>query len=255
MLRVRTVTATFLWILLLASWPATAVFAQAQAQSQPRLEEVEVVVHVFALKHKPATEALGKIHSLLSPRGSIELQPRENTLVIRDSRAALSRIVTVLRNFDHPARPMRLEVLIVKATRSPVSPQIQRSDLPEVLTQRLRSMLPFDIFELQARAHLAALEGQEVNYSMSSEYGLKFSFGTLTPDGKIKLSSFRLSRRKTGANGVQSSSNLMYTNLNLRLDETAFVAVSRTADSPEAITLVLTPRRGGQAGRSVRAEP
>jgi len=66
----------------------------------------------------------------------------------------------VLRSFDHAPRPMRLEVLIVRASRNTVSPQVRHSDLPEQLTKRLRDLLAYDNFDMQAQAQLGGVEGE-----------------------------------------------------------------------------------------------
>ena len=50
------------------------------------------------------------VQPLLSPRGTVELQPAGNTLVSATPWRRSARIVPVLRDFDHPARPLRLEV-------------------------------------------------------------------------------------------------------------------------------------------------
>ena len=49
---------------------------------------------------------------------------------------------------------------MVRASRATVSPQVQHSDLPEALTKRLRDLLAYDVFEMQAQAQLAGTEGQ-----------------------------------------------------------------------------------------------
>ena len=239
----RISTACLLAILLLAFGPALAL---AQNAPSPRpLEGGELMVQAYAFKHQVAAEALVLVQPMLTSRGTVELQPGGNTLVIRDTRAAISRIVPVLRNFDHPARPVQLEVLIVKASRSPVSPPYQRSDLPDELTQRLRGILPYDIFELQARSRLGAMEGQAVAYSLGAEYDVTFRLGTMTGDGRIRLSNFRLSRRKAATDkGPAAVVGLLHTNLNLWLDQTLNLMVSRSESSPEALMIVLTPRRG-----------
>jgi hypothetical protein len=239
----RISTACLLAILLLAFGPVLAL-AQNAPPARP-LEGGELMVQAYAFKHQVAAEALPMVQPLLTSRGTVELQPGSNTLVIRDTRAAISRIVPVLRNFDHPARPVQLEMLIVKASRSPVSPPYQRSDLPDELTQRLRGILPYDIFELQARSRLGAMEGQAVAYSVGAEYDVTFRLGTMTGDGRIRLSNFRLSRRKAATEkGPAAVVGLLHTNLNLWLDQTLNLMVSRNESSPEALMIVLTPRRG-----------
>src|ERR1700710_2415251 len=105
----------------------------ARGQAVPRIDDV-LVLHAYMLKHQRASDAIPLVHPLLSERGTVELQPADNTLVIRDSAGALARILPVLRSFDHAPRPRRVEITIVRASRSAVSPPMTHSDLPDELT-------------------------------------------------------------------------------------------------------------------------
>lgn len=212
----------------------------------------DLVLHAFALKHRRAGEALPMVSPLLSKRGTVELQPGTNTLVIRDTIAALGRIVPVLRSYDHPARPLTLELYIVRASRSAVAESAPRSDLPDPLTRRLRGLLKYDIYEVQAQAQLASLEGQSVTYAVGGEYEVSFRIGTMLPQGNVKLSDFRISRRHSGAPQPQL---LIHANLSLRLDHTTSLGLARRENSPGALMVVLTLRNGEPARRpSQRAE-
>lgn len=247
MSNVRTSIARLLAALLLASGLAPVLAQAPMSPTAPRgirEDRVELVLQAYTFKHRSANEALSLVYPLLSQRGAVELQPASNTLVIRDSRAAVSRILPVLLSFDHPARPLRLEILVVKASRTPVSPPIRHSDLPEALTQRLEKLFNYDIFELAAKAHLTAQEGQAVSYNLGQDYAVSFRFGSMTPEGRVKLSNFRLTRLRGGAGDPAVKSSLLHSNLNLWLGKTMSLAVAPDEASREAVMVVLTPRRG-----------
>ena len=203
----------------------------------------EVVLRAYTFKHQRASEALALVYPLLSPRGTVEYQPQGNTLVIRDVDSAIRRIMPVLRGFDHPARPLRLEVIVVRASRSEVSPPLPRSDLPEQLTKRLHNLLKYDVFETQAQAQLAGVEGQWVVYELGPEFRVSFRFGTLLENQRVKLSKFRIARRVEG----RAEATLLETNLNLRLDRTSNLGLAKSEESREALMLVLTLRDGDGA--------
>jgi hypothetical protein len=245
----RTTIATLLLTLLLVSGPA-AVFAQAR-QGAPTFSLEQRVVQAYTLKHKPASDALALVSPLLSANGTVELQPRGNTLVVTDSQAVTDRVLQRLREFDSPAQPMRVEILIVKASRTPVSPPVQHSDLPEELTKRLRGVLAYDIFELQAKAYLPAQEAQMVAYMMGNDYEVRFRLGILGTQGRIPLKGFRLSRRKagSGANGAPSTWMSRAYDMELWLNQPQVLLVTRSEESPEALMVVLTPRRGAAIRR------
>jgi hypothetical protein len=199
----------------------------------------EVVVRAYTFKYQRASEAVPLVYPLLSPRGTVEYQPAGNTLVIRDTQAAIHRIVPMLRSFDHPALPLRLEVFVVRASRALVSPP-QRSELPEWLTKRLHDLLAYDYYEMQAQAQLGGVEGQRVVYELGPEYKVSFRFGTLLDGQRVKLSNFRISRRSEG----RPESNLIQTNLNLWLDQTMSLGLAKSEASREALMVVLTLREG-----------
>jgi hypothetical protein len=228
---VRRFLVSLSWVLVLLL--AGAVLAAAQS-GVPDPKEIGVQAYTF--KYQRASDAVAMVYPLLSPRGTIELQPSGNTLVIRDTAAAIRKVMPVLRAYDHPARALRLEIFVVRASRAVVSPQVQHSDLPEYLTRRLRGLLAYDNFEKQAQAQLAGAEGQGVVYELGPEYKVSFRFGTLTADRRVKLSDFLISHRSEG----RPESRLLHANLTLQLDSTTSLGLANNENSPEAMLLVLT---------------
>lgn len=215
--------------------------APLAAQQGPSREADELVLHAYTLRYQQAVEAIPLIQPLLTGRGTLELQPGGNTLVIRDTAAALSRIVPVLHGFDHPAQPLKVEILIVRASRSVVSPQVSRSDLPEGLTRRLRELLPYEIYELQAQAQLGSQEGQAVAYELGDDYVVSFRLGTLLEGKRIRLGNFEVNRR---AGRSRATVPLVHTSLNLCLDQTMSLGLARSEGSRDALIIVVTVHHG-----------
>lgn len=223
----RSVASLLLLLTLVAALPA---LSQAAG---------EIVVWGYTFKYQRPGEAVSLVYPLLSPQGTVEFQRAGNMLVIHDTQAAINQIMPVLRSFDHPARPLRLDVIVVRASRAPaVSPQYQRSDLPAWLTKRLHDLLKYDIFEVQAQAQLAGLEGQRVEYELGPEYKVGFRFGTLLQDQRLKLANFRISRRVEG----RPEANLLQSTLTIGLDQTISFGLAKSESSREALMLVLTLR-------------
>lgn len=209
-------------------------------------QEGELVLHAFTLRHKPATDAIQIVFPLLSRRGTVEAQPATNTLVIRDTPAALGRIIPALRGYDHPSRPLSLEVYIVRATRAAVSGAPTQSDLPESLTRRLRALLPYEIYQVQAQARLTSREGEAVTYALGGEYEVSFRLGTIMDGRRVRLSNFRVLRR--------AGAPLIHTNLNLPLEQTTSFGLARKEDSHEALMIVLTLRQPARQRPAPRPE-
>lgn len=223
--------------LLLAALLAPVCVAQAPAAT-PQRDAGELVLHAYTMRYRQASDAISMIFPLLSQRGTVELQPATNTLVIRDSPAALGRIIPVLRSYDHPSRPLNLEIYIVRAIRSP---GVVRSDLPEPLTRRLRALLPYDVYEVQAQAQLGSREGQAVTYALGGEYEVSFRLGTLVDRQRVRLSNFRVLRRTEER---RAGTPLIHTNLLLTLEQATTLGLARTEQSPEALMVVMTVHYG-----------
>lgn len=238
MLPARRSVVSLLWALALI---LPVLPAAPQSAPGPR----DVVMQAYTFRYQRASEAVVMVYPLLSPKGTVELQPSGNTLVIRDVQAALQKIMPALRAYDHPARALRLELYVVRASRSTVSPQVQRSDLPEELTKRLRGLFAYDNFQKQAQAQLTGTEGQWVVYELGTEYKVSFRFGSLTEDRQVKLSSFRIARREEG----KPESVLLHANLMLPIDHTTSLGIATSESSPEALMVVLTLREGEAAAR------
>jgi hypothetical protein len=226
-------------------WALALILPVLPAAPQSAPGPRDVVMQAYTFRYQRASEAVVMVYPLLSPKGTVELQPSGNTLVIRDVQAALQKIMPALRAYDHPARALRLELYVVRASRSTVSPQVQRSDLPEELTKRLRGLFAYDNFQKQAQAQLTGTEGQWVVYELGTEYKVSFRFGSLTEDRQVKLSSFRIARREEG----KPESVLLHANLMLPIDHTTSLGIATSESSPEALMVVLTLREGEATAR------
>lgn len=240
MLPVRRIVLSFLCLAWLAAGLLTP--ACAAQQSVPRRDtSAEPQLHAYTLQHRKASDAISLVFPLLSQRGTVELQPATNTLVIRDTQAALGRIIPVLRNYDHPSRPLDLEIYIVRAFKSSVSggPPGVHSDLPDPITRRLRAMLPYDVYEVRAQARLGSREGQAVTYALGGEYEVSFRLGTLLEGQRVRLSDFRILRRTQER---RLGSPLIHSNLVLALEQTTSFALTKNEESKEALVVVMTVR-------------
>lgn len=217
-----------------------AVLAQASRDNAP------LALHAFAFKYQKASEAVSLVYPLLSPRGTVELQPGGNTLVLRDTPTALARILPVLRGFDHEPQRLQIEILIVRASRSQTSPKVLLSDLPEQLTRRLRQALPYEIYRMEAQARLSVREGEAVTFELGRDYEVGFRLGTLLGDGRIKLNDFQISRQSP------RPAELIHIHLNLWLDQTRSLGLAKSEASTEALMVVLTVKGDIPPLREVR---
>ncbi len=202
--------------------------------------EAELVVHAYTLRHQPAAEALALVHPMLSDRGSVQLQPGGNTLVVRDTPEVVERVAELLREFDHPAQRLAIQIQVVRAGDGEGG-----DELPAELGRRLRELLRYDSYQLVATAGLEAREGQRVSYELGEEYRIAFQLGTLIASERIKLHGFEVTRRQPPA---AEPRRLLRTQVNLRLDRPMILGLTKDESSSRALLLVLTCTLG--EGRS-----
>ncbi len=226
------------------------------APKPPAAAKIEL--YAYELQHQRADEAFVVIQPLLSPQGTIELRPRDNTLVIRDTRAALDKLVTALKAFDHPARRLEIEVTMVQATRATFSPLLADQALSPSLAARLKLMLPFSNYRVLASTVLHTREGEEVTYEIGEGFAVRFRSGVVRPmtgaaafgggegtEGQsLKLTGFRLSRRNGDA-----SKSLLSTSMTLLLDKPLALTLAGSEASSTALVVVLQPRLDGNGSR------
>lgn len=231
-------------------WPAlleVPAAAQTRRGEPPKTDQVSppqasfhLQVYAYTLRHKPAAEALLLVRPLLTQRGTVELQPRGNTLVIRDTLAALGRIVPALRGYDRPPEPLRMEVMIVRADSRPISGRGSRS-LPGWLEERLRGLLRWDHYRVLADSGVRTREGQGVSHEVGELYGVSFRMGSLQPDGQVKLHDFKVWR--VGADRSSPGEPLVEATLNLWLDKPKVLGLANSESSDHALMVVLTCER------------
>lgn len=231
---------TALLTLALAAGGLVPAFAQPRlAPPPPRASAAQVDelrLHAFTLEYQRASEALALVQPLLSPRGTVELQAAANTLVVRDSLAALVRVTAALRGFDHPARALAFDIQIVRAGGGGISPQPPARELDPALQTRLERLFRYQGYRLLARAHLDTREGEEVAYDIAGGYRVTFKLGIMVAERRIKLSGFRVARRGK----AEQENELIHTAINLWRDQPLVLALARDEASPSALLVVVT---------------
>lgn len=222
-------------------WPLSAalcLLALVGATATCGADEGAIVVHIFKLEHQSAAEAVALIHPHLSERGTVELRPSVNTVVVRDTRPAIDAIVPLLRDFDRPARAVRLEINVVSAGTGDGQGETDGA-LPEELLERLRELLRYQSYRLKARAAIDVEEGGEVAHRLG-DFEVEFRMGTVGSDRRIKLHGFRILRRRDG----DEPRSLIHTNLNLWLDRPMVLGLAKTETAERALMVVLNCSRG-----------
>lgn len=219
-----------LWLAALLVVAGAATAGAQEASPSPLL-----ILRLVPLQHRPAGDAVSLVEGMLSPAGSVELQPRGNALVLRDTADRVRRIVARLREYDRAPRRVRLEIQIVRADTAPDDGTAGRQELPEDLVRRLRELLRFESFLLLAEAGLEMMEGERVAYQFGGDYRVEFELGALGDHGQLRLRDFIVGRGPSG-----DVRTLIHTHLNLALERPMVLGLAQTEASEHALMVVLT---------------
>lgn len=230
--------AVALWLLiLLAPVGARGLAAQETTPGTGDSGASRQELYAYSLRYQPPRDALEVIQKMLSPEGKVALRSGTRTLEIRDRPDILRQVGAFLRSFDHPPRTLDFEVMVVRASSVPVSPQPPSSpEIPGELIQRWRKLLRFQHYELLARARLEPRETENVTYEMDG-YHVSFRMGTLLANRRIKLHDFRLAQ-ETGRERKQ----LIHSTLNPWLGQPTTLGIAHDQDSASALMLVVICR-------------
>ncbi len=208
-------------------------------------------VYAYTLKHQPAHEALALIRPLLTARGTVEVQPGDNTLVIRETRPAIPRLSRLLAEFDHPPEELRFDIRIVRAgpKRSVISPPESEglgTELSEELAGRLRELLRYDDYRILAEAGVTSREGEEVTYALGQTYSVSFRSGTVMAGQRVKLEGFRILKQvanPTNKGRQLKPRELFHATLNLWIGRPFNLVLAQDASRQEALMVAISCRR------------
>lgn len=218
----RALAVTILLSCLLTAGPGVAQFVPPAS-----------VVKVVTLQYQPAEAAFELIRPLLSPEGSVELQPASNTLVIRDDWRRMEPILATLESFDHPPRRLQLSIRLVEA-----SAEEREGDapLPAELVQRLHGVFRYHAFRQLGWLQIAPLERQSVRHRVGNDFRVEFELGAVLDERRIRLEGFRIYRAR------DRERPLLNTHLNLVLGQTLVLGLARNETSDRALVVVIEGR-------------
>ena len=209
--------------------------AAARGQAVAAAEDEPLEVHVFTFEHQSADDVLGEIRPLFSDRGSVELKPSGDTVILRDGRDELERIVRTLRDFDHPRRALRLEFRLLRAHKVPFSPQQVSEGVSPALVARLRQVLRYDTYENLAEVGFTSGEGEQVAYDFGDDLGMEFRVGTVLHGSRVGLKDFRILRGGEGGAALA----VLHANLVVRLGQTLAMVLMRDEAAESALVIAI----------------
>jgi hypothetical protein len=200
------------------------------------------VVRVFTLKNRKAEEAFLVVRPLLSPRGSIVLQPGLNALTVRDTGRAVESAAQAVASFDVPPRGFAISVSLFRATSDP-APRTAPTPVAEQIRgvgARLRKLFSFTDYAPLDEVVLQGLEGESVSWNLGGSYRIDFLMESAGSGDVVRLRNLVLSRVRRDDKGRETAHDVARTSVNLRVREPFVLGVGREEGGSAALFLVLS---------------
>ena len=195
-----------------------------------------LTVRTFQFKHKQADKAAAVIKPLMSPEGSMSIQPAANSLVVTELPVNLKKIAAALAQFDAPSQPLNLSIRLVGASRGTASEGHVDPVLDDVASKL--ALLRYNVLESIGSATASGKEGEPGLVELNG-YRADFKFGEYDPaSDSVKLGEFRLSK----LDGDQLSP-MLKTTLNLKIGQTVIIGATKQPNSNRALMIVVTAQR------------
>ena len=146
----------------------------------------------------------------------------------------LSRILPVLHAYDHPARDVHVEIWLVRASGSRVSPPMASPGIPPELLRSLSDHLQYQTYDLLADSRVRGREGERVTFDLGNDYMVRFRLGTVVSQ-RLRLNEFEVLLEREG----ELPASLVRSHLNLWLGRTMVLALAAGEASPTALMVIV----------------
>jgi len=197
---------------------------------------------VFQLRFRSASNALAVVEPLLSPAGTVLLQPRANTLVVRDDRKVIDKAALALALWDQAPFTYRVRVKLYVASTAKDTGSVASDPAPE-LGAEFAQLFHFTSYQALDDLEFVSQEGSSVEASAGERYILRFTLRTQPGDPeRVVLGPFELTRRHGNATPAPARP-LLRSTVSLRVGQTAVVAAARSEQASRVLLLVVTASR------------
>jgi hypothetical protein len=204
-------------------------------------------LRVFQLHFKTARDAAVLVEPILSPGGSVLLQPSLNSITVRDTPEVLRRVSEALANWDVAPASYRIRIRVLLASTDPPPPG-KAGPLIEGIGAELKELFHFTNYRDVATLQVTASDGSVVEMAAGERYHLGFTVRGMTQDPeRVQLAQLQLARRDRGADNAEVLRPLMRATVTLLLKQPSVLGGARAENANQALFLVLwADRESGQ---------
>ena len=215
--------------------------AEAPGASDP------VSARAYEVKFKSLADAAELIGPLLSPQGSVTLQPRLKTLMIQDRVSVLDRVASLLSSFDVAPRNVEIAMSLFLGTDRReqeagriIPPSSMTKDVRGI-AETLGDFTKWNAYEPLGGRAVTGVEGGRVTVNLSDEYRVAYDIDTVR-DQSVKLTNFVLQRVTRGADGKEKVQDVYSAAVVLPVGRMLMLGAAQNPESKRALFLTLQAR-------------
>ena len=236
-------------VFFLAAAVLPASLAPAGAAGPGAAEADAVLARAYEIRFRPLKDAADLVGSVLSPDGSVTLQPKLRTIIVQDRKPVLDRIASLLESFDLPPRNVEVTLSLFLGTdrREEEAGRQSRAEglSREVrgVTETLGDVTKWNAYEPLGSRSVIGAEGAPVTANLSEDYRVTFEVESVTqPQGVVKFRSVSLKRVSRRADGSEKVEDLVTTSIVIPSGRLLVVGAAKSPDSRKALFLTLQAR-------------
>ena len=201
----------------------------------------------FEVRFKTLADAAELVSPILSPQGTVTLQPRLKTLTVQDRSSVLDRVTSLLRSFD--VAPRNVEIAMSLFLGTDRREQEAGRSLPSTsmttdvrgIAETLGDFTKWNAYEPLGGRAVTGVEGGRVTVSLSDEYRVAYDIDTVR-DQSVKLTNFVLQRITHGPDGKDFVQDVYSAAVVLPVGRMLMLGAAQNPESKRALFLTLQAR-------------
>lgn len=219
--------------------------------AEPAAVRARVTPRSYQVRYRPLGDAAELVSGVLSPEGSITLQPRLRTLVVQDTAPVLDQVTTLLESFDLPLRNVEVTVSLFLGTERGEEER-GRSSTQGVFSREIRGVsetlsdfTKWTSYEMLGSRAVIATEGHRASATLSDDYRVAFEVDSIqrptaqAPLERVRFKSFSLQRLTRTPEGDERAVDLYSTGIVLDAGRLLMVGAAKNPESKKALFLTV----------------
>ena len=200
-------------------------------------------VRTFMCRFHPAREAAAVAEPLLSADGSVEIQPRQNSIVVRDRSEILQRVAVALAGWDTIPGSYRVRLRLVMASTAAPKPGQPRALLTGFGAE-LTGLFSFASFQDVDNIEMVGSDGNVLEATAGGRYRVKVRLRVSAADpARLQLAPLEILHREGAEVGTDVVRSMLKSTVSLQTGQTGILVAAQSEQARQALVLIIMATR------------